>query len=443
MNTIARDHYLAEFARAAPNLPGTLLPWLSRLRSDALDRFAQAGIPTVRNEEWKYTSLAAFERKAFSIPPDGVASDINFTKWVTELVLEQPSGHMLVFHNGYYSAALSTPTALPDGVTIQSIAAVLEHAPDILEPYLCDTHRQTPFGLLNTAFLTDGAYLYLQHDTVVEQPIHLLFLSTQNHIATYLRNVIVAEPGSRATIIEHYAGVDGNEYFTNAVTQIFTADNATIDHYKVQKESLNAYHIAALHAMQGRRSHLASHSIALGAVLARNDITTTFDGTGCIATLNGLYLVDGRRHIDHHTRVDHEQPHGTSNEYYRGILDDAARAVFNGKVIVHPNAQQTNALQINHNLLLSRDAEVDTKPELEIYADDVKCSHGATVGQLNDEQLFYLRARGIDANVARNLLIQAFAQEVIQRIQVVPLRERLQQILLSRLPHGDKNEEPT
>ncbi|HEX2530859.1 MAG TPA: Fe-S cluster assembly protein SufD [Burkholderiaceae bacterium] len=439
MTTQAKDRYLADFARVAATLPGANLPWLSKVRSSALERFAQTGFPTTRDEDWKYTSVAALEGKNFAVPGDK-AADTAAAAMVPELALDREvsqNGHLLVFHNGQFSAALSAIGKLPAGATLQSLADALAQTPDALEPYLSDTQGLTPFGTLNTALMADGAYLRLQRGTVVEQPIHLLFISTQSQAAIYPRNVLVAEDGAQATVIEHYAGVDGAEYFTNAVTQIFTADNASIEHYKLQQEASQAFHVAGIHAMQNRDSRFASHSISLGASLARNDITTAFRATGCDVTFNGLYLVGGRQHVDHHTRIDHSQPNGSSHEYYRGVLDGAARAVFNGKVVVHADAQKTDAHQANHNLLLSRNAEVDTKPELEIYANDVKCTHGATVGQIDAEQLFYLQSRGIDEKAARSLLVHAFAHDVIERIRVTALRARLEQILLERLPQGD------
>jgi len=225
---------------------------------------------------------------------------------------------------------------------------------------------------------------------------------------------------------------------TNCLTEVIAGENASIEHYKLQQESVKAFHVAGLHAAQSRDSRFTSHSIALGASLARVDISTRFEGEGCECTLNGLYVVGGRQHVDHHTRIDHAHPHGVSREYYRGVLDGAARGVFNGKVVVHPNAQQTDAQQSNHNLLLSQDAEVDTKPELEIYADDVKCTHGATVGQLDDTMLFYLRSRGVPKDVAKALLTYAFAHDVIGRMRLGSLRARLEQILLQRLPEGSR-----
>jgi Fe-S cluster assembly protein SufD len=441
MNTGARQHYLDDFARVAVALPGAGVPWLAQLRKTALDNFAERGFPTKHDEEWKYTSVAAFERQAFAAPIAG-AIDARAASVVARFALDGDGGPLLVFHNGRYAPELSAPGALPAGVTLASLADTLNRTPEKLEAYLADSGRNTAFGALNTAFMADGAYLHLKRGEVLDAPVHLLFVSTDAGGAHHARNVIVAEEGAQATVIEHYAGIDGAMYFTNVVTDVFAADNAQIVHYKLQQEAESAFHVAGIHAVQQRDSRFESHSFSLGAALARNDISAAFDATGCEAILNGLYLAGGQQHVDNHTRIDHRNPHGTSREYYRGVLDGQAHAVFNGKVIVRPGAQKTNASQTNHNLLLSRDAEIDTKPELEIYADDVKCNHGATVGQLDETQLFYLRSRGIDAAVARNLLVHAFAHDVIERIRVASLRARLEQILLARLPQADRLGEP-
>jgi Fe-S cluster assembly protein SufD len=435
MTIEARNHYLADFARVAGALPGAQAPWVGRIRAAALDRFAQNGFPTKRDEEWKYTSVAAFEKHAFVAMPD-IRRDASAAALANRTALDRDAGHLLVFHNGRHAPELSSPGALPSGATLGSFAEALNTAPEALEPYLNDENRQAAFGALNAAFMADGAYVHLKRGTVLEAPIHLLFISTRPGGASYLRNLIVVEGGAQATVIEHYAGVDGSVYFTNAVTSIFAAENAIVEHHKLQQEAPGAFHVAGIHAIQQRDSRLASHSFTLGAALTRNDITTAFDATGCEATLNGLYLVGGRQHVDNHTRVDHRKPNGTSRENYRGVLDGLSHAVFNGKVIVHPGAQKTNAYQANHNLLLSREAEIDTKPQLEIHADDVKCTHGATIGQLDETQIFYLRSRGIEAAVARNLLVHAFAHDVIERVRVASLRNRLEQILLVRLPQG-------
>lgn len=433
MNADARDHYLADCARAARNLPGAHVPWLGRIRSAALEAFAQRGFPTTRDEEWKYTSVAQFERHRFHIVPDGRGAD-TAASLARRFALEHDAAHLLVFHNGRYAPALSAPGRLPAGAVLGSLADALNTAPDSLQPYLASEDQPLAFSALNAAFMADGAYLHLKRDCVLEAPVHLLFIATEAGGASYPRNVIVAEAGARASVIEHYAGADDFTYFTNAVTRIFADANAVIEHHKLQQEAAGAFHVAGIHATQGRDSRVESHAFTLGGALTRNDITTVFDASGCDATLNGLYLVGASQHVDHHTCIDHRHPNGTSRENYRGVLEGRSHAVFNGKVIVHPGARKTNAYQANHNLLLSKDAEIDTKPQLEIYADDVKCGHGATIGRLDETQLFYLRTRGIDEIVARNLLVHAFAHDVIDRIRVASVRTRLEQFLLSRLP---------
>jgi len=434
MRLDARSTCLADFARTADLLPGADLPWLARLRKDALDQFAQRGFPTRRDEDWKYTSVAALEQADVHVTAHGRAgSHAAAQVLANRCELAGDVGHVLVFHDGRYAPWLSAVGRLPSGARLASLADALEAAPEALQPYLVQETHASAFGALNAAFMADGAFLHLQRGTVLEAPVHLLFISTQPGCTHHVRNVIVAEAGAQATVIEHYAGVDGAAYFNNVVTRIVAAENAAITHHKLQQEGGGAFHVAGIEVAQQRDSRLASCSIAFGAALARTDIATAFEGRGCEASLDGLYLAGGTQHVDHHTRIDHRQPHGTSREHYRGVLGGEARAVFNGKVIVRPGAQKTDACQTNHNLLLSRDAEVDTKPELEIYADDVKCNHGATVGQLDEAQLFYLRSRGIDAVVARSLLVQAFAQDVIERIRVASLRTRLETILSGRL----------
>jgi len=433
----ARDRIVADHAQIASLLPGAKTPWILQARRIALDRFAQAGFPSMRDEEWKYTSVAAIEKRAFTAMPNG-AGPGGLESGIATHLFADLAGHRLVFVDGRAAPALSLVGRLPFGVSVGTLGDMLERTPEALEPFLSQIHHQTIFGSLNTAFMSDGAYVHLPRGVVLEEPIHLLFVATSPNAAIHPRNLIVAEAGAQATVIEHYVGRDGVEYFTNAVTQIFAAEGAAVEHCKLQQEAAQGFHVGAIHAAQGRDSRFVSHSMAFGAALARNDITTQFDAAGCSATLNGLYVAGGRQHVDHHTRIDHAQPDGTSREYYRGVLDGRSRGVFNGKVIVHAGAQHTDAEQLNHNLLLSEGSEIDTKPQLEIYADDVKCTHGATVGQLDDAQLFYLRSRGVEEATARALLTYAFAQDVIDRIRIAPVRARLKQLLLSRLPQGHR-----
>ena len=437
----AREHTLADFARSAATLPGAGVPWLARARRMALERFAASGYPDAHDEEWKYTSVAAIEKRAFRAVSQRDGDLRAAASLVDQLALDHGAGHLLVFVDGRHCPSLSAPGRLPAGARLTSLGEQFAIAPESLEPYFADDEQQTIFAALNTVFMADGAYLHLARGSVVEQPVHLLFITTQDGAANAAispRNLIVAEEGAQATVIEHYVGADGAPYLTNALTRIFAAAKATLAHYKLQQEGAQAFHVAGIHALQAQGSLLTSHSTTLGALLTRNDISTTFTAPGCEATLDGLYLVGGRQHVDNHTRIDHSAPHGTSHEFYRGILDGHSRAVFNGKVIVHPGAQKTNAHQANHNLLLSRDAEIDSKPQLEIYADDVKCTHGATIGQLDDNQLFYLRARGVPETMARSLLVHAFAHDVVERIRVAALRTRLEQILFARLPQGER-----
>jgi Fe-S cluster assembly protein SufD len=434
MNMPAREHYVAEFARVANALPGHNVDWFRRARQVALDRFVETGFPTQRNEDWKYTSVAAIEKRPFQVVLPGSVT----------LGPEAAAGlalgggcYLMVFVNGHHVPELSRLGGLPDGVTVASLAESLAHQPALLQAALTGEVAGSGFGHLNTAFAADGAFVHVARNVMVGAPIELLFVSTGSDVVSHVRNVIWAQEGSEASIVEHYVGLQDPACLSNAVTQIFCGANSAVEHYKFQEEGSASFHVGGVHVRQKRDSRFVSHSLSLGGALARHDIDTRFDAEGCDATLNGLYIVDSRQHVDHHTRVDHAKPHGTSREFYRGILDGRARAVFNGRVIVHQDAQHTDAQQTNNNLLLSREAEIDTKPQLEIYADDVKCAHGATVGQLDPDMIFYLRSRGIDESAAKSLLTYAFANDIINRIRVGPLRSRLQQFMLGRLPQAD------
>jgi Fe-S cluster assembly protein SufD len=430
-----QDAVATDFARVADALPGARVPWVARLRRDALERFASAGLPTTRDEAWKYTSVAGLARRPHTI---ATSERVSIVPDVSAFAFAGLAAHLAVFIDGRFAPALSHLGALPAGCTIASVADVLERDAGVLERVLATDAQHTIFAALNAAFTTDGLYVHLAPNAALDEPVHALFLATRDDVVAHPRNVIVAETGGRALIIEHHAAAGGSSYFTNAVTQIVADANAAVTHVKLQQEGARAFHVAGVHAAQSRASRLESHSIALGAALSRADITTSFDAEGCEAQLSGLYLAGGRQHVDHHTRIDHAMPHGTSREYFKGVLDDGARGVFNGKVIVHAGAQKTDAHLANHNLLLSKTAEVDTKPELRIDADDVKCSHGATVGQLDETAMFYLRSRAIDVGTARALLTYAFAHDVIERIRLAPLRSALEQVLFARLPQGER-----
>ena len=436
MNAVTRDLYREQFAQVESQRAGAGLPWMQHTRAAAFERFAELGFPTLRDEDWKYTSVAALEKRAFRRGPES----LNGASAEEVASLALGDSHLLVFVNGRHAPGLSRLGRVPGGAEVRSLAHALEECPDRFEALLTRDADAlgNGFTALNAAFWADGASVDLAAGCVLEEPIHLLFIATDAELAVHPRNIIRAGAGSHAEIIEHYVGANGAAYFTNAVTHIQADANAEIIHSKLQQESPRGYHIADVRAEQKRDSRFTSQSFALGGLLSRNDIATRLDGEGCEATLTGLYMANGRQHMDHHTLIDHAQPRGRSREFYKGVLDGAARAVFNGKVIVRADAQQTDAQQSNRNLLLSDHAEVDTKPQLEIYADDVKCSHGATVGPLDAEQIYYLRSRGIDDASAHALLTFAFAGDVVSRVSCAPLRARLEHLLRGRLPERVK-----
>jgi Fe-S cluster assembly protein SufD len=428
------DRYLADFDRLFTTGSATEPSWLRTLRRKGIERFGDAGFPTPRDEEWKFTSVAPIADRHFALAHDGqggLTTD-EVERWAGAL-----GGYRLVVVNGEYAAHLSGG-GLPAGVHVSSLRSVLATNPAAVEPYLgrfAAPERQA-FTALNTGFLQDGAFVWIPPGTIVEQPISLLFVSASPQTASlsHPRVLIVAGDRSQARIVEGYTGQPGQEYFTNAVTEVVVGSGAVVDHYKLQRESQRACHIGSMYVHGTRDSSFSSHSIAFGGALVRNEIIAVLDGEGGDCTLNGLYLVDGRRLIDNHTTIDHTKPHCGSHEVYKGILSGHARAVFNGKIIVRPDAQKTDAKQTNKALLLSDDAQINTKPQLEIFANDVKCTHGAAVGQLDEDEIFYLRARGLDLQQARNMLIHAFAGDVLNRIRIEPLRTSLEEQLLSELP---------
>ncbi|SAL82481.1 cysteine desulfurase activator complex subunit SufB [Caballeronia terrestris] len=436
MSVTALEHYIAEFTRVEAILPGRRLPWLTRARKEALAHFAQAGFPTRRQEEWKYTSVAALKSSRFAVAPEHPDDGPTAAVGVQSETLALPDTHLLVFVNGRHQPQWSRLGALPSGVTLTSLAAALEREPERLEDLICRRAHNYPsgFAALHAAFMADGAYIRLGAGAALGKPIHLLFLATEPGLVTHQYNVVIADAGSRVAIVEHHVGTYGLAYSTNTLTEIIAAHDAQVEHHKLQQESLKAFHIAGVNVDQQHGSRFASSSFALGGELARIDINVGLNAERSECTLDGLYMTGDRQHVDHHTRIDHTKPRGKSREFYKGVLAGASRAVFNGKVVVHPDAQQTDAHQSNHNLLLSENAEVDTKPQLEIYADDVKCSHGATVGQLDADQIYYLRSRGVDDLSARALLTFAFARDVVERLSLSPLRSRLEKLLLGQLP---------
>lgn len=427
--------YAAPFRRLQEKTGTDAPSWIGRLRESAFNSFERLGFPTVRQEEWKYTNVAPISKANFEPVVEGAGS-LDAAQ-LQPFIYEEARASRLVFVNGFYRPELSSTEALPDGVIALDIAAALreeKHAENLREQLarIAD-FNENAFTALNTAFLESGAFIQIPEGTQVEAPLHLLFLSDGQGVSSP-RVLVVAGRGSTATVIESYAGVrDGDAYLTNAVVDVSLEEGAQLNHYKVQRESPEAFHIATTRAALGRASSFNLTTITLGALLSRHDVHVTLDDEGAECWVDGLYLVGATQHTDTHSVIDHRRPHCTSHQLYKGILDGKSRAVFNGKVFVREGAQQTDAQQTNRNLLLSNEARVDTKPQLEIFADDVKCAHGATVGQLEEEELFYLSSRGLNADLARNLLTYGFAEEVIAKIKIESIRAELDEAVLNRL----------
>jgi Fe-S cluster assembly protein SufD len=441
---VKQDTYRQDFDRLEAETAGRVPAWLPPLRRAAFSRFAELGFPHRRMEEWRFTIVTPIAETPFRLA--GTERQGVTLESLAEFTFEGLTGSRLVFVNGHYAPELSEVGALPSGVKVGSLASALREDGAALETHLARyaNFENQAFTALNTAFLADGAFVSIPRNAIVEQPIHLLFVSTalDGPTVSHPRTLIVAGENSQATVIESYAGLGEGVTFANAVTEIVAGENAVLDHYKVQRErSEQAYHIATMQVQLGRSSNVSSHSIALGGALVRNEANAVLGGEGGECTLNGLYLANGRRLVDNHTAIDHAMPHCASHELYKGILDDRAHGVFNGKIFVRQDAQKTDAKQTNQTLLLSEDAQINTKPQLEIFADDVKCTHGATVGQLDADAIFYLRSRGIGLEAARSILTYAFASDIIHRIKVEPVKEQLGQALFANLPQGRQAEE--
>lgn len=438
-----QDVYFASFAALEQRLAGSEPSWLGPIRKAAMDRFAELGFPTTRQEAWRFTNVAPIVNTRFQ------PARFESHSMIAERLKVSPFADLgcsrLVFVNGTYAPQLSTLDRLPKGVRVASLAAALRTGGSELERHLAryasyDAH---PFVALNTAFIEDGAFVEIPKGRVLEEPIYLLFLSTGGGEPTvaHPRNLILVGRESQVMLVEAHLGLNGAAYFTNAVTEVAVDESAVVNYCRLQLESEQAYHVGTLQVQQARSSSLSAFSISLGAALARQEVNAVLGGEGAECYLNGLYVAGGRQHIDNYTTIDHAKPHASSREVYKGVLDDKAAGVFHGRIVVRKDAQKTDAKQSNKNLLLSDDATVNTKPQLEIYADDVKCTHGATIGQMDQEAVFYLRSRGIGRQEARSMLTYAFANEVISQIKFEPMRARLTEALFWRLTRAPSAEE--
>jgi Fe-S cluster assembly protein SufD len=442
MNTAIERHqdwYRTHFESFEKGLNGAAASTVHAVRRNAFSRFLELGFPSTKNEEWRFTDVTPIARARFRPLWEHQEDRIEGCA-LQRFTFGGLRCSRLVFVNGKFDRRLSTTAFLPPGVIVGSLGDALAQNPAVVERHLTKLagFQDDPFTAMNTSFLQDGAYVHVPDGVTVPDPVHLLFLATTcgEPWVSHPRNLIVVGAGSRLSVAESYVHLHGGGYFTNAVTEIVLGEGAVMEHDKLQQEAEDAFHIGAIHARQLARSRYTANSIALGGSIVRNTVTVVLDGPGSDCTLNGLSLGTREQLTDNHTTIDHAREECTSHELYKAILDGQSRSVFNGKIFVRKDAQKTDARQTNRSLLLSDQATIDTKPQLEIFADDVKCTHGATVGALDEEQVFYLRSRGMGESEARDLLTFAFAADVIQRVHIDPLREQLDTQMRHRLREG-------
>lgn len=432
---VQRESYLDGFAELVKQTALKTPAWLRELRNTAFARFCAVGFPTSHDEDWRFTNVSALARTPFHLAREGAVS-----LTVSDLGAWEMEGAAvrLVFVNGHFAANLSILGSLPSGVSVNSVGREIVDCPQDLAGHLgryLDMERD-PFCALNTAFIEDGAYIRVRKGVVIEQPIQLLFVSMSegNPAMAHPRNLILVEDEGHASIVEDYVSCGAEiPALSNAVTELVAGGNATVIHTMIEREHLQAYNVSTLRIDQARSASVASHSLLLGGSLVRNNVHPVLAGEGGECTINGLFIGDGQQHLDNYMLVEHKSPHCSSRQFYNGILDGRSHGVFHGRIIVHKNAQKTDAKQTNRNLVLSDNAQIDTKPQLEIYADDVKCTHGATIGQIEETALFYLRTRGISESEGRRLLLQAFAAECLERMAPGAVRNYADTLLGQRI----------
>jgi Fe-S cluster assembly protein SufD len=429
-NTDAKAWYLSNFDFFESKMNGQSALPFHETRRAAISRFAEIGFPTARHEEWKYTNLAPVLSRKFKLAQ--AATSVT-RKTVAAFLFDGLPQNLLVFVNGQFSQELSAVTSKARGLVLDSLAGVLARDGEIAQQHLTRLadYQNEAFVALNTAFTTDGAFVRVPRGLALAEPIHILHISDAREAAflAHPRNLFIAGEGSEVQIIESYHSATDEVYFNNIVSEIVVEDGARVEHVRIQNESRKAYHVSAREVQQGRDSNYSSISIDLGGALVRNNFHLRLNGENCEGNLYGFYFASGGQLVDNHTLIDHAMPHCQSNEHYKGILDENGHGVFNGKVMVRPDAQKTNAYQSNQCLLLSDEAVIDTKPQLEIFADDVKCSHGASVGQLDDDAVFYLRSRGLSEAEANSMLRHAYAGEILNHVKIEAVRTRLDEMM--------------
>ncbi|RRB02193.1 Fe-S cluster assembly protein SufD [Larkinella rosea] len=432
-NNDLKSKLLADFRTSEERMNGASKSALHQIRREALNQFDRLGFPTVKHEEWKYTNVNSLIKEVFEF---NASSELTVED-LAQLESSRLDGNVLYFVNGQYQPHLSKIVSPASQLTITTLAEAVKTTPDLLHQYFAKyaDFQDNAFTALNTAFAQDGVVINVPANTTVEASTILRFVSDARHlnVASQPRNLFIVNTNAEIKIAESFRTLGDQASFTNVVTEIVVAEDARVEYYKIQNESDMAYHIGTTQVHQKDRSHFYSATVTLDGGFIRNNLNIALDGSECEAHMYGLYFPNGRQHIDNHTLVDHRKPNSHSNELYKGILEDRSTGVFNGKIFVREDAQKTNAYQSCKNVVLSNDATMNTKPQLEIFADDVKCSHGTTTGKLNEEALFYLRSRGIPKVEAQSLLMYAFAEDVIKKIKIDTLREQLERRIQAKL----------
>ena len=430
-----KDWYIENFQLFEQQLNGQANTLLSKIRKDAIEKFKSMEFPTLKDEEWKYTNVKPVLSKNFT-PLLGTGYNKIDRELLNKILYDKFDYHLIVFVNGNFSPELSDLTSVPGSVIIDSLNNLLVQKPEVIRKYLPKLINEgNAFDTLNSAYAHDGAVVIIPDNYILEKPVQILHLTgdADAEVLSTSKNLFIGGKNSQFTVLTSYNSLTSKSYFTNAATEIFAAEDAMLNFYKIQNEGDSAFHIEKTNIDQKGKSIVNHFSLSVGGSLVRNDINAELDGENIECHLYGLYIGNENQHIDNHTFIDHIKPNCMSNELYKGILDDDAHGVFAGKILVRQEAQKTNAFQSNKSVLLSKTAGADTKPQLEIYADDVKCSHGATVGSLDEQAYFYIRSRGIPSNLAKSMLIKAFAEDVVDAIQLEPLREKLSHQIFQHL----------
>lgn len=416
--------------------------WITTLRREAISGFAKLGFPTLSDEEWRFTNLEALRRGSFSITENGISGVSK--KSVDSYGFSGLDCLRLVFVNGRFASSLSDTKDAGEGILVKSLSEAISEQSDLVKGHLARyaDYEKDAFISLNTSYFEDGVFVYVPDGTVLEKPVHVLHVSTDEDRPLFInpRNLIVIGQSSVAKVIEHYVSASQSVYFSNVVTEVVCGENANLEHYRLEFESQKAFNFSTLRVNQQKNSNIASHSILCGGAIVRNNVHPVLAGEGCNSDIYGLFISEGRQHMDNFMRVEHASPHCDSRQFYNGVLDGRSKGVFHGRILVHEGAEKTDAKQTNRNLLLSDTAQIDTKPQLEIYNDDVKCTHGATIGQMDEEALFYLRSRGISMRQAKIIMLRAFTGETLEHMSIDPVREVLEGVVMKwfekRLQNG-------